>query len=169
MSLDNSLQALNDVLVNSERVLNTPLPIAYAIAISQITWLYVFLLPFQLLLDLGWITIPATVAASYIILGIFFIGHEIENPFGNDVNDLPLDLFCQQIVEDMETIAARRKPRMSEWVNNPKNKVLYPHSDSSYGVWAQRPEQAIRNVLRNRPHADFEKMNANGEKGDRNV
>ncbi|KAI4866014.1 UPF0187-domain-containing protein [Hypoxylon rubiginosum] len=165
----NSLQALNDVLVNSERVLNTPLPIAYAIAISQITWLYVFLLPFQLLLDLGWITIPATVAASYIILGIFFIGHEIENPFGNDVNDLPLDLFCQQIVEDMETIAARRKPRMSEWVNNPKNKVLYPHSDSSYGVWAQRPEQAIRNVLRNRPHADFEKMNANGEKGDRNV
>ncbi|KAI1760109.1 UPF0187-domain-containing protein [Hypoxylon sp. FL1150] len=166
----NSLQALNDVLVNTERVLNTPLPIAYAIAISQITWLYVFLLPFQLLLELGWITIPATVAASYIILGIFFIGHEIENPFGNDVNDLPLELFCQQIVEDMETIAARRKPRVSEWVDNSRNKVLYRHSDSSYNVWVQRPEEVIRNALRKRPYADFERMNtAHGEKGDRSV
>ncbi|KAI1370604.1 UPF0187-domain-containing protein [Hypoxylon crocopeplum] len=165
----NSLQALNDVMVGSERVLNTPLPIAYAIAISQITWLYVFLLPFQLLIELDWITIPATVAASYIILGIFFIGHEIENPFGNDVNDLPLDLFCQQIVEDMETIAARPKPRVSEFVANPRNKVLYPHSESSYSVWEQRPEAAIRNTLRNRPHAGFDKTGSNGEKGDNNV
>ncbi|KAI0835005.1 UPF0187-domain-containing protein [Hypoxylon sp. FL0890] len=164
----NNLQALNDVLVNTERVLNTPLPIAYAIAISQITWIYVFLLPFQLLLELGWITIPATVAASYIILGIFFIGHEIENPFGNDVNDLPLDLFCQQIVEDMETIAARPKPRVSEWVDNPRNKVLYPHSESGYSVWAQRPESVIRNALRNRPHAGFDKTE-HSEKGEQNA
>ncbi|KAI0168909.1 UPF0187-domain-containing protein [Hypoxylon sp. FL1284] len=164
----NALLALNDVMVNSERVLNTPLPIAYAIAISQITWIYVFLLPFQLL-ELAWITIPATVATSYIILGIFFIGHEVENPFGNDVNDLPLDLFCQQIVQDMETIAARRKPRTADWVEHPRNKVLYPHSDSNYGVWVQRPEQAIRKALRNRPHAEFEKMKAAEEKGDNNI
>ncbi|KAI1102690.1 UPF0187-domain-containing protein [Jackrogersella minutella] len=164
----NSLQALNDVLVNTERVLNTPLPIAYAIAISQITWIYVFLLPFQLLLVLDWITIPATVAASYIILGIFFIGHEVENPFGNDVNDLPLDLFCQQIVQDMETIAARPKPRLSDWVDNPRNKVLYPHSESTYSVWEQRPEAAIRKALRNRPHAGFDREE-NGAKGEQNV
>ncbi|KAI1387112.1 UPF0187-domain-containing protein [Hypoxylon trugodes] len=165
----NNLQSLNDVLVNTERVLNTPLPIAYAIAISQITWIYVFLLPFQLLIELEWITIPATIAASYIILGIFFIGHEIEDPFGNDVNDLPLDLFCQHIVQDMETIAARRKPRSSEWVENPKNKVMFPHSESGYSVWVQRPETAIRNALRNRPHAGFDKADTNGKKGDQNV
>ncbi|KAI1644586.1 UPF0187-domain-containing protein [Daldinia loculata] len=165
----NQLQALNDVLVGTERVLNTPLPIAYAIAISQITWIYVFLLPFQLFLELDWITIPATVAASYIILGIFFIGHEVENPFGNDVNDLPLDLFCQQIVQDMETIAARPKPRLSEWVENPKNKVLYPHSESGYSVWAQRPESAIRSALRNRPHAGFDKMDGSSGTGAQSV
>ncbi|KAI2607881.1 UPF0187-domain-containing protein [Hypoxylon sp. NC1633] len=164
----NNLQALNDVMVNTERVLNTPLPIAYAIAISQITWLYVFLLPFQIL-DLAWITIPATVAASYIILGIFFIGHEVENPFGNDVNDLPLDLFCQQIVEDLETIAARPKPRVSDWVDNPKNKVLFPFSESSYSVWAQRPEAAIRSALRNRPHASFDTTGVKGAKGEQKV
>ncbi|KAI0003545.1 UPF0187-domain-containing protein [Xylariaceae sp. FL0662B] len=166
----NALQALNDVMANTERVLNTPLPIAYAIAIAQITWLYVFLLPFQLLPDLDWITIPATVAAAYIILGLFFIGHEIENPFGNDVNDLPLDLFCHQIVEDMEIISARPKARLSEYVENPKNKVLYPHSYTSYSVWAQRPQEAIRHALRNRPHSNYDRLGtARGEKGDQNV
>ena len=44
----NNITALNDVLTGTERVLTTPLPIAYAIAISQITWVYIFLLPFQL-------------------------------------------------------------------------------------------------------------------------
>ncbi|KAJ3530060.1 hypothetical protein NM208_g9491 [Fusarium decemcellulare] len=39
---------------------------------------------------LKWVCIPASIAASYIILGILFIGQQIENPFGQDVNDLPL-------------------------------------------------------------------------------
>lgn len=68
---DNNIASLNDVLTGTERVLTTPLPIAYTIAISQITWVYVFLLPFQLLSvpNMGWVTIPAAVAAAYIILG----------------------------------------------------------------------------------------------------
>ncbi|KAI0505740.1 Bestrophin, RFP-TM, chloride channel-domain-containing protein [Xylaria bambusicola] len=156
----NNLGLLNDVMVNTERVLNTPLPIAYAIVISQITWLYVVLLPFQLYAALDWITIPATIFASYIILGIFFIGHEIENPFGNDVNDLPLDSFCQQIVDDMETISSRTKISTQQLVQNSRNKVLYPYSNSSYYSWAAQSEGAIRTALKNRPNAYFEKAGA---------
>lgn len=145
-------------MVNTERVLNTPLPIAYAIVISQITWLYVILLPFQLYSALGWITIPATVFASYIILGIFFIGHEIENPFGNDVNDLPLSAFCQQIVQDMEIISTRPKISTRQLVQHARNKVLYPYSHGSYDAWVAQPEGAIRAALRNRPAAYYEKV-----------
>ena len=65
----NNVALLNDVLAGCERVLNTPLPVAYAIAISQITYVYVLLLPFQLLPLLDWVAIPATIAAAYIILG----------------------------------------------------------------------------------------------------
>lgn len=168
---DNGIASLNDVLTNTERVLTTPLPIAYTIAISQITWVYIFLLPFQLLQSLGWKTIPAAVAAAYIILGILFIGREIENPFGNDVNDLPLELYCQQIMQDLETISARPKARTADWVQSSRNKVLYPHSESSYEVWAARPESALRQALRNRPHAAFEKASRSsaGEKGPSNV
>lgn len=154
-SLDNGLQSLNDVMAGTERVANTPLPIAYAIAIQQITWLYVCLLPFQLVGDLGWITIPASVAAAVIILSILFISREVENPFGNDVNDLPLDLYCAQIVQDLETVSARPKPRWGEWVENPKNKVLYLSSESGYDIWASRPEIALRRALRNRPYQNY--------------
>ena len=50
-----------------DRVLQTPLPIAYSIAISQITWVYVMMLPFQLWDDLRWITIPGCIFAAYIM------------------------------------------------------------------------------------------------------
>jgi putative membrane protein len=53
---------MNDVLAGTERVLSTPLPLAYRIAISQITWVYVLVLPFQLYGELGWITIPGTIS-----------------------------------------------------------------------------------------------------------
>lgn len=74
--------SLVDVMTQTERVLNTPLPEAYTIAFSQITLMYILTLPFQLVDPLGWICIPGTVGAAYIILGLATIGHEIENPFG---------------------------------------------------------------------------------------
>jgi hypothetical protein len=139
---------LNDVLTGTERVLNTPLPVAYSIAISQITWVYVFLLPFQLVSGLGWITIPATVAAAYIILGILFIGREIENPFGVDVNDLPLESFCAQIASELDVLASKTKHRNAEWVENMENRVLWPLSSSGWHVWMHRGTERVRQAVK---------------------
>lgn len=63
----NALVGLTDTVGNAERVLTTPLPIGYNILISQVVLIYVYLLPFQLLGALAWITIPGTVAAAYIM------------------------------------------------------------------------------------------------------
>jgi ion channel-forming bestrophin family protein len=144
---DGDLASLNDVLTGTERVESTPLPLAYTIAIGQITWLYVILLPFQLYDYLGWVTIPASVAAAYIILGILFIGRELENPFGTDTNDLPLESFCAQIASELDVIAARRKPRSADWVESSLNKPLWPLSNSPYAAWAARPEARIRDAM----------------------
>lgn len=64
VSIVAAINAMNDVLSGTERVLNTPLPLAYRIAISQITWVYVLVLPFQLYGELGWITIPGTISMT---------------------------------------------------------------------------------------------------------
>ena len=104
---------LNEVLIGVERVLQTPLPIAYSIAISQITWVYVMMLPFQLWDDLQWVTIPGCIFGAYIILGIAAIGREIENPFGHDVNDLPLEDYCNEVANDIDIITSSPPPRPS--------------------------------------------------------
>ncbi|KAJ1554391.1 hypothetical protein HK096_003783, partial [Nowakowskiella sp. JEL0078] len=39
---------------------------------------------------------------SFTLLGIEYIGREIENPFGNDENDLPLEIFCEIIESDVK-------------------------------------------------------------------
>jgi predicted membrane chloride channel (bestrophin family) len=153
----NNIAVLNDVLVGTERVLSTPLPIAYSIAISQITWVYILVLPFQLLGTLGerWITIPATVVAAYIILGILFIGREIENPFGQDVNDLPLEAYCAQIAAEMDVIASRPKPHSSQWMESLDNRVLWPLSSSGWPVWMNRSEENIREAVLHKVEATF--------------
>jgi predicted membrane chloride channel (bestrophin family) len=151
----NNIAALNDVLSGCLRILNTPLPSAYAIVISQITWLYVTLLPFQLVERLGWIAIPATVAASYIILGLLFIGQEIEHPFGEDVNDLHLDMFCDQIAEDMDIITSYDKRESDTAPTSMSYKPLYPISTEPIGVLMQLKEETVRNIIKDKPVTMF--------------
>ncbi|KKY16537.1 hypothetical protein UCDDS831_g07036 [Diplodia seriata] len=151
-----AIYQLNDVLAGTERVLNTPLPIAYTIAISQIAWLYVLLLPFQLWPQLDWITIPGTIAAAYIILGFEAIGREIENPFGNDVNDLPLDDYCNQLAAEIDIIASTPAPNPAQFIKRQDNLVLFPFSPNGYGAWASRSVGQIRERLRARPFQTVE-------------
>ncbi|KAF2260728.1 UPF0187-domain-containing protein [Lojkania enalia] len=150
-----SVVQLNEVLVGVERVLQTPLPIAYSIAISQITWVYVMMLPFQLWEDLRWITIPGCIFAAYIILGISAIGREIENPFGMDVNDLPLEKYCEELETDINTITSNPTPRPNEFMKNPQNMPLWPLTRKSYEGWSQRSKQDIREALMTKTKADM--------------
>lgn len=147
----NALASMNDILTGTERILNTPLPIAYSIAISQITWVYILLLPFQLYKALEWVTIPASIFAAYIILGIALIGREIENPFGDDVNDLPLDAFCESIRKDIDIIMSREPPSVDDFVAHEENFPLYPLSHLGSSAWADKTVDEIRDALASKP------------------
>jgi len=147
--------ALNECLVGLDRVLNTPLPIAYSIAISQITWVYVMVLPFQLYASLGWITIPGTIFAAYIILGLSAIGREIENPFGHDVNDLPLEAFCEELEMDIDCITAQPAPVTAEFMRREGNMPIWPLSYKSFNGWAERSKQDVRDALLTKTKADM--------------
>ncbi|KAH7070913.1 Bestrophin, RFP-TM, chloride channel-domain-containing protein [Paraphoma chrysanthemicola] len=146
---------LNEALTGMDRVLQTPLPIAYSIAISQITWVYVMLLPFQLWDDLHWITIPGCVFAAYIIIGLASIGREIENPFGNDVNDLPLEAYCEELEMDIDTITSQPAPTTREFMRRDGNMPIWPLSQKNYESWAGRSKQDIRDALMTKTKADM--------------
>jgi ion channel-forming bestrophin family protein len=101
-----TMNALLDGMVDSlgacERILKTPMPMAYAIHLKQLLLIYCLLLPFQLVGEIGFWTGPIVGLVSFTLFGIEEIGIEIENPFGRDHNDLPLDDICNTMTRNME-------------------------------------------------------------------
>jgi len=83
-----ALNSLVDCLTGFERVLRTPIPLAYSVHLHHATWIYLLTLPSQLVEALGWWSAFATSLAAFCLLGVLEIGWEIENPFGRDSNDL---------------------------------------------------------------------------------
>ena len=145
-----AISALTDTQASCERVLTTPLPLGYNILISQIVLLYVYLLPFQLWGTLGLLTIPGTIAAAYIILGIHCIGNELENPFGNDVNDLPLDSYCAEISRELDTLMSIPAPKFAEHLGLSRhiNQPLWPLSHGKLDEWRGRGLNDLRSALK---------------------
>jgi putative membrane protein len=96
-ALDRNVELLVDYIGACERIRRTPMPFPYMVHRRRALILYCFTLPFALVKDYGWGTVLDTFLVAYIFFGIEEIGVEIEDPFGDDVNDLPLEEFCDGI------------------------------------------------------------------------
>ncbi|KAL1920825.1 uncharacterized protein VTP21DRAFT_11460 [Calcarisporiella thermophila] len=114
------LNALVECLAGFERVRTTPMPFAYAIHLRVCVWIYCLSLPFQLV-NLGYVNIIVACVTSFILLGIESIGAEIEDPFGYDANDLPLDDFCKVLKRELNAITSQPPPNPDDWVFSKKN------------------------------------------------
>jgi putative membrane protein len=102
--LDQNVQLLIDYLGGCERIHKTPLPFAYVVHLRRALILYCFTLPFALVESFGWGTILDTLLVAYVFFGIEEIGVEIENPFGQDDNDLPLERICATIEQNLQAL-----------------------------------------------------------------
>ncbi|KAI8828954.1 Bestrophin, RFP-TM, chloride channel-domain-containing protein, partial [Chytriomyces cf. hyalinus JEL632] len=94
-------------LCHLERIQTTPLPIAYRIHLRQISICYLCGIPFSIVTSCRWLTIPITAICSLLFLGILAIADEIEQPFGMDARDLPLEDFCGEIEKGVDYIMNR--------------------------------------------------------------
>ncbi|CAG8456906.1 1630_t:CDS:2 [Paraglomus occultum] len=120
-ALGAGLAQLTDCLTQFERILRSPIPVAYAIHLSQTVWIYCLSLPFQFVSLLGWVTIPLVFLASFVLFGIEHIGGEIENPFGYDENDLNLDDFCNYTAEEARRLSVEEVRSLLETDENNKD------------------------------------------------
>ncbi len=105
-SIDIHLVELMNHIGGCERIHSTPLPFAYMVHLRRALMVYCFTLPFGLVGDFGWVTILDTLFVAYVFFGIEEIGVEIEDPFGDDSNDLPLNTYCnhiERVLEDLLT------------------------------------------------------------------
>ena len=95
--LEESLNKFIDIQGACERIKNTPIPGSYNVLIHRLVACYVFALPFGLVDSTGPLTPAVVLLVAYAFLGIDAIGDEIEQPFGNDTNDLPLSALSNMI------------------------------------------------------------------------
>ncbi|WP_425213950.1 bestrophin family protein [Tumidithrix helvetica] len=116
------LHNMVDVAGICERILKTPIPLAYAIHLKQLLLIYCLSLPFQMVDQLEWMTGPIVALMSFTLLGIEEIGIQIEDPFGRDTNDLPLDNICKTMQRNIaDLIAVSTDPNTSDTVSSACN------------------------------------------------
>jgi len=95
--LDPHLLAFMNVCGACERIRTTPLPGSYLSLLRHGLVLSVLLVPWHLTHALGLWAIPVQAVAIYFLVGVELIAEEVEQPFGFDGDDLPLERFCATI------------------------------------------------------------------------
>ena len=93
--LDERLSTLAALQAGCERIANTPLPFAYTLLLLRSAYVFCFLLPFGIASTLGWLTPLLSAVVAYSFFGLDALSAELEDPFGTEANDLPLDRMCR--------------------------------------------------------------------------
>jgi putative membrane protein len=103
-SLQQDLGQLTDICGACERIKNTPIPFSYASFIKRFILLYLCTLPWSLAVTLNYWNIPVLLFVMYALSSLEVIAEEIEEPFGNDPNDLPTGRMAERIRADVHAI-----------------------------------------------------------------
>ncbi len=102
--IDRELKEFSDILGGCERIKNTPIPYSYSMYIKKFIFIYIITLPFGFVTQTEYITIPIVVLISFVMFSVELIAEEIEDPFGNDINDLPTDELTIKIRDNVQEI-----------------------------------------------------------------
>ncbi|MCP3143466.1 bestrophin family protein [Pyxidicoccus xibeiensis] len=89
-ALNERVHALMGVLCACERIRFTPVPFTYTVLLHRTAYLFCLLLPFGLAEALGWFTPVLSAMIAYTFFGLDRLSDELEEPFGDAPNDLPL-------------------------------------------------------------------------------
>ncbi|MBL7965215.1 MAG: bestrophin family protein [Flavobacteriales bacterium] len=102
--LNTELVQFLDICGACERIKNSPIPYSYSTFIKKFISAYAITLPFGFVIPLGYWAIPIVVFIFYVFASLELIAEEIEDPFGTDVNDLPMDRLSEVIARNAKEI-----------------------------------------------------------------
>lgn len=95
--LEASMTEILNVQGGCERIKATPVPWVYNVLTHRIVFVYCFALPFGVHDTAGLLTPVVVAMIAFAFYGLDAIGDEIEEPFGEDANDLPLLALSRMI------------------------------------------------------------------------
>lgn len=95
--LDVHARALMDICGACERIRSSPVPYSYRALLRHGVLLYMLLAPWSFILENGAWGIAIVAVVFYFLLGIEMIAEDVEEPFGLDPDDLPLERLVETI------------------------------------------------------------------------
>ena len=110
-SCQRHVDGLSAALGGCERIGTTAIPYAYNVLLHRTVYFYSALLPFGLVDSIGVATPVISVFIAYTFMALDALASELENPFGEEANDLPLAALSLTIERSvMETADAPSLP-----------------------------------------------------------
>lgn len=103
--IDTELKELTNIVGACERIKSTPIPFSYAMFMKKFIFVYTLTLPIGLVADFNYWSIPITMFIFYVMVSLEVLAEEIEDPFGEDDNDLPTDEIANKIKLGIEDIS----------------------------------------------------------------
>ena len=104
LSLQSEMSEFQNICGGCERIRNTPIPFSYNVFVKKFIFFYVMTLPFGYAIQLHWLCIGLSCIVFYALASLEVIAEEIEDPFGNDSNDIPTDKICETIENNTKQI-----------------------------------------------------------------
>jgi putative membrane protein len=95
--LDKNLNGFLDACGACERIKNTPIPFSYSLFLKKFIFIYVVTLPLAFVGSFGYFASLIATFVFYVLVSMEVLAEEIEDPFGNDDNDLPTDTLTEKI------------------------------------------------------------------------
>ncbi len=104
LQIQEKIMLLIDILGKCERIHKTPMPEAHNYLLKIYTFIYSVSMPFGLVSVMGWWAIPISAITFYVMISLVIIAEEIEDPFGDDPGDLPVDAMIKNIEGNIREI-----------------------------------------------------------------
>lgn len=102
--LNNEIQSFLDITGACERIKNTPIPYSYSLFLKKIIFIYVITMPFPFSIDFRYWSVPMVIFIFYAFASLELVSEEIEEPFGDDPNDLPTQEIAEKIRVSLDEI-----------------------------------------------------------------
>jgi ion channel-forming bestrophin family protein len=102
--LNTEIISFLDICGACERIKNTPIPYSYSAFIKKFIFIYVITLPLGYVFNLGYLIVPVVLFVFYVLASLELIAEEIEDPFGKDANDLPMQRMAETIEKNIKEI-----------------------------------------------------------------
>lgn len=111
-SIDAQLNSISQIIGGCERIASTPLPFAYSVLLHRTVYMYCFWLPFGLVDVVGWMMPVIVLFVSYTFIALDAIIQQIQDPFGEEENDLALNNLCDTIQYSVYELAGITQPEL---------------------------------------------------------